>query len=231
MKFIAATLASYLCALGLLLAGVENANAVILSDSGLDQVTKHYRIDSLRSTISYNSGEVSFGLGGKITPPTLTYSFSGAFDVEFQHWWWSYYQDGDSQGTQGTYTDSSDWIRFLNAVVFASGLPSGFEFPKFSSQLSGPTDFSGSNAACAYPKGPGEYCSGFNAGGISGVSGQILDGKIIFDGSQPNANYSSGGGYTYHIEASVVPVPSAFWLFASVLGLWGARMKSYTKTV
>ncbi len=225
MKVIKTIIARYLWAVSLLLVGAGSANAVIMADSSVDVVTKHYVINASLSTVSYNPSTISFGLGGISSSSTETSGLSGSFDVNFKHYLWSYYQDGDTKGTQGTYHFSSDWIQFVNPVISTNGLPNGFVFPNFQSQVTSPSEFSGSSAACAYPMGPGDNCSGWNAGGIAGVSGKIQDGKIIFDGSYPFFS----GGYTYHVEAAVVPVPAAFWLFASALGFLGMRKRPSSK--
>lgn len=229
MKFITTKIAHYIWAVSLSLVGAGSANAVIMVDSGIDVITKHYVINASLSTVSYNPGTISIGLGGSSYLAAETSGLSGSFDVNFQHYWWSYYQDGDTKGKQGTYHFSSDWIQFVNPVISTNGLPSGFEFPSFQSQVTSPTEFSGSNAACALPMGPDTYCSGNTMGGIAGLSGLLQDSKIIFDGSQPNEQYLFGGGYTYHVDAAVVPVPGAFWLFASALGFLGTRTRPSSK--
>lgn len=215
-----------LCAVSLLLTGVENANAVFVIDSGIDVTSQHYVIDATLSSVTYNPGTISFG--SESSPPTETYGLSGSFDVNLEHHWWTYHLDGDSEGTQGTFLYSSDWLRFVNPVI-SSNVPPSFEFPSFASQFSNPTEFFGSNSACAIPLGPDTFCSGSNNGGIESLSGQIQNGKITFNGSQPNALSFFGGGQTYHVEASVVPVPAAFWLFASALGFFAMRARPNSK--
>lgn len=228
MQVLAAKMASHIFAISFLWAVTSNAHAVLIVGSGVDTVTKHYQIDAARSAITYDYG-VLF-VGSEQPAITETFALSGAFDMEIQHWWWSYHLDGDFMGTQGTFVTSSDWVRFVNpAISPENGLPPSYQFPTFYSSLTSPTEFAGSGDACNYPRAPDFYCSGFNLGGISSLSGRIAGGKIVIDGTESNG-FTLGGGNSYHIEASVVPVPAAAWLFVSGLGFWGVRAKSIGKT-
>lgn len=212
MKFVAVMLVRSISLGSLLFASINSATASVTS-SGDSVVTQSYVIDVAQSTISYNPGGISFDPnGGSTYSSATTYNVSGTFTVNFDHYSWS---------------NPSDWMHFTNSTIIANGLPSGFELPKFESQMISSTQFSGYDAACSGPMPANTYCTGFNTGGsISNVSGQIEGGKILFNGYQSNALYTYGGGYTYNIVASAVPLPAAFWLFASALGFFGIRTKT-----
>jgi|APLak6261669570_1056073.scaffolds.fasta_scaffold00030_10 hypothetical protein len=212
MKFVAVMLVRSISLSSLLFAGINSATASVTS-SGDSVITQNYVIDVAQSTISYNPGGISFDPnGGSTNPSASTYNVSGIFTVNFDHYSWS---------------NPSDWMHFTNSMIIANGLPSGFELPKFESQMISSTQFSGNDGACSGPGYANISCSGPQlAGSISNVSGQIEDGKILFNGYQPNALGAYGGGYTYTIVASAVPLPAAFWLFASALGFFGIRTKT-----
>ncbi|WP_446811602.1 hypothetical protein ACH50O_08575 [Methylomonas sp. 2BW1-5-20] len=210
-----------LYALAMILAPVAKVQAIVIVDSGIDTVTRHYAIDTNTSELSYSSGVLSFDENGNLTSqPTQLGSLAGTFDVEFLHYWWTYQQGGEDPGNQDIYLYTSDWLRFVNPQLTTNGLPSGFQFPGFYSSVFGFSAFVGSNGVCSQPLGPDSSCSGTNTGAISALSGQLLDDKIVFDGHQPTTPTQFTGGYLYHIEASPVPIPNLIWPFAALLAGW-----------
>ncbi|WP_139306328.1 hypothetical protein [Methylomonas sp. LWB] len=97
------------------------------------------------------------------------------------------------------------------------------------SQLTGPA-FSGGGNPCAYfPYGGSCYA----IGSFPSIVGQLQNGSISFNAFFPVGVAIYGGGSTYQINATaaVVPVPAAFWLFASVLGLCGFKVRQQTVSV
>ncbi|MBD9355208.1 hypothetical protein [Methylomonas albis] len=206
MKFISVMSVRYITMVSILFAGMHDATASTAT-AGDYLTSQNYIIDAANSTVTYNPGTLSFdssGAGG--FSPSVTHNVSGTFTLNFNHFSWS---------------NPSDWAQISNAVIIANGLPAEFNLPRFYSELTTPIQFSGSDTPCAGPKTADTYCSGFQNGPSSTLSGQIQDGKITLSGYQPNATYYWGGGYTYSIVATVVPAPAAFWLFASALGFFG----------
>ncbi|TCV87057.1 MULTISPECIES: hypothetical protein [Methylomonas] len=206
MKFIGVMSVRYIAIVSILFAGMDNAAASI-ADTGDYLTSQNYIIDGTQSTVTYNPGTISVdsnGSGG--FSPSVTYNVSGTFTLNFNHFSWS---------------NPSDWAQITNSAITANGLPSEFNLPSFFSELTNPVQFAGSDSPCSGPKTADTYCSGYQSGPSSTLSGQIQDGKITLSGYQPNGTYYWGGGYTYNIVATVVPVPAAFWLFATTLGFFG----------
>lgn len=222
MRFIGLKPALYL--LAIILAPVAKVQAVVIVDSGVDTVTRHYLIDTSTSTLSYSSGELSFDENGSlVSQPTQFGSLSGSFDVEFLHYWWTYRLGGDDPENQDLYLYTSDWLLFMNPLLATSGLPSDFQFPGFYSNALGSGAFFGSDGACSHPLGPNSSCSGTSTGAISALDGQLLGDKIVFDGHQPTTPDQFNGGYLYHIEASPVPISHLIWPFAALLAGWAKQ--------
>ena len=63
---------------------VCTANAVIIVDSGIDSVTKHFVIDGAISTVTHNPGGLVY-----IDPSSnaQSYAVSGELDATFSHYW------------------------------------------------------------------------------------------------------------------------------------------------
>ncbi|WNB74885.1 hypothetical protein [Methylomonas koyamae] len=216
MNFFAARMLRTVCALGLLALAVDNAQAVVITDFGVDVATKRYAIDASRSSLTFNPGAVVFG---NPAAEAEIYQLSGFFDVTFEHYWWDYQVEGSA--SQDVQTYSSDWIRLAKPDVMANGtaLPANFAFPAYFIGMIGSNEFAGDNLVCTMPLGPNASCSGSSNGPFPSLAGHLSANAISFDGSQPYPEGSLFSGYTYHIEASVVPLPAAFWLFASGLGV------------
>lgn len=187
--------ASFLATATTVHAGVITSGATVLS-------TETFVINPATSTLTYNPGSFSFGLDGSLGPsPTTNYAIGGSFDVAI----WTI----DNGNT--------DWLTISNVNITANGLPSNFQMPDFiNSQLIGNV-FSGNGDICSIPSG-GSCTSN---GSAPSISGQLLNSSINFSAFVPVGSAVLGGASTYQINAaSVVPVPAAFWLFASALGFY-----------
>ncbi|MDD5579143.1 MAG: hypothetical protein PHY16_07695 [Methylobacter sp.] len=211
------------------LLATSTVQAFIITGSGVDGESKHFVIDSAVSKVDYNPGLIIFGPQGSSYPSAKAYNVAGSFDADISHYWYSYYLDGDSQGTQGTFIHALDSLKFTNPAIFISNLPHAFEFPGFVSEIINATNFNFSlnSPSCDVPAGAVASCTIMAyPNPLFSLFGQIHSGKISLDGFQPLGPFF--GGFTYHFEASVVPLPAAFWLFASALGFCGmlTRQKS-----
>ena len=195
------------------IAGILIAGSNAMASTTGDYVTsQNYVIDAAQSSISYNPGILTFGTDGTdSSPSTVTYNAAGTFTLNINHFSWS---------------TPSDWVQFTNSAVVVNGLTPQFQLPLFYSELISPTQFSGNDGICAGPRDLAVSCSGSQNGPNSTLSGQIQDGKLLLTGYQPNENYLFGGGYNYSFVATVVPVPAAFWLFASALGFFGMTKRA-----
>jgi hypothetical protein len=208
MKSTVVTFARTISIAGILFAG-SNAMA---STTGDYVTSQNYVIDAAQSTVTYNPGILTFGTDGvSSNPSSATYNASGTFTLNINHFSWS---------------TPSDWVQFTNSAVVVNGLTPQFQLPLFYSELTSPTQFSGNDGPCSGPRDPAIFCSGFQNGPSSSLSGQIQGGKLIFSGYQPNENYLFSGGYNYSFVATVVPVPATFWLFASALGFFSMSKRA-----
>lgn len=208
MKLTVVTFARTMSIAGILFAG-SNAMAFTTGDYVTSQ---NYVIDAAQSTVSYNPGILSFGTDGAgSNSPTVTYNVAGTFTLNINHFSWS---------------NPSDWVQITNSAVVVNGQIPEFQLPLFFSELTSPTQFAGNDGPCSGPKTADTFCSGSQNGPSSTLSGQIQDGKLLLTGYQPNENYLFGGGYNYSFVATVVPVPAAFWLFASALGFLGMTKRA-----
>ncbi|MGR8931092.1 MAG: hypothetical protein ACU836_10655 [Gammaproteobacteria bacterium] len=184
-------------------AGVPTSGATVL-DSGT------FIINSITSSLAYNPGSFSFGAGGSFGPGvTVDYTISGSFDVTI----WTL-----DNGT-------TEWLSINNVTLSATNLPDDFQTPDFiNSQLAGSL-FSGDGNPCSNLPISG---SCFSTGLFPTIDGQLQNGTISFLAFVPVGEAVYGGGSSYQINAaSVVPIPAAFWLFTSVIGVFGftARKK------
>jgi hypothetical protein len=203
----------------------SSAQAVIITDSGVDTTTKHYVIDSATSTVTYNPGGISFGTASTVAQ-TTNYTISGEFDADFSRYWWSYRLEGDDQGLQGNFTSESNWINFKNAQINGNIAPNGFEFPSFFVRING-SQMAGSAGVCDTPLSPNASCSGNQNGPIASLTGQISDGGIILNGNLPiSGSGSLTENFSYQIKASVVPLPATLSLLISGLGFLSIASRS-----
>lgn len=194
----------------------NSAGAAIITDFGIDTITKHFVIDSSVSTLTHDPGLV-FSSDDAPPPEPQSYAISGDFDVNFYRYWWSYYLDGDVNGTQGSFIFEQNGLTFNNANIVGDISTSGFQFPNYFVSENGST-FYGDNAACG-PLPPDSYCSGVSIGSISSVSGLFENGRISLQGTM----FIEGGNYyenfSYNIQANAIPEPGVLILL--IIGLGG----------
>lgn len=196
------------------------ASAVIIVDSGVDSVTKHFVIDGAVSTVTHNPGMSFFD-----QPTAQTYAISGGFDASFSRHWWKYFLDGDVSGSQGTFLFSEDWLTFGNATVLGNTSPSGFAFPTYFVRVDG-SSLSGDEGPCSFPFGPDTYCSGFSSGPIASLTGVYEDGSISLQGSMPIVGGNLFEEFLYGIVANSVPEPGMLALLLSgIAGLLFTRRR------
>ena len=208
MKSTVVTFARTISIAGILFAGSH----AMASTTGDSVTSQNYVIDAAQSTITYNPGILTVGGDGSdSSPSTVTYNVAGTFTLNINHFSWS---------------TPSDWVQFTNSAVVVNGQIPGFQLPLFFSELTSPTQFAGNDGPCSGPRTPDTFCTGFQNGPSSSLSGQFQDGELLLTGYQPNENHLFGGGYNYSFVATVVPVPAAFWLFASALGLFGMSKRA-----
>lgn len=202
------------------------ASAVLVINSGVDTVSKRYTITS-GSSVSYLAG--FFG-GGDVGPLPI----SGQFDAVFSRHWWTYYQDFDPQGLQGTFLAESDWVQFTNVDLVLDGSLGGFVFPGYFLRRTG-DQLSGDDHPCSFPFGPDTFCSGTVLGALSSLGGQIApDGRLAFGGFQPTGFFFEGFSYQVNaaeVNAAAVPLPASPWLLAAGLGLlWRQQARRRTRS-
>lgn len=206
MNIKSSTLLRNVCAAASLFAIAGSVHAGVVTSGATILESGTYVINSATSSLAYNPGTFSFGTDGSGGPsPTVNYSISGSFDVTI----WS------------TDNGNTDWLTISNVNLAANGLPSDFHMPDFiNSQLTGAV-FSGSGDICSnIPSGVTASC--VNTGSFPSITGQLQNGAISFGAFIPEGEAAFGGGSTYQINAaSVVPIPAAFWLFASAIGFYG----------
>jgi hypothetical protein len=190
----------------------NQANAVIIVDSGVDSATKHFTIDSSVSTVTHNPGLNFFG---PLADP-LSYAISGEFDSTYSRYWWKYYLDGDDSGSLGTFLYSEDWLAFSNATILGTISPTGFTFPTYFVRVTG-SSLNGDEGPCSFPSDPNTYCSGFSNGSIATLTGTYADGTISLQGSMPIAGGNLFEEFAYNITASSVPEPGVLLLLLSGL--------------
>lgn len=197
-------------AVGLLvMADAVHAGTMTAGATVLDSET--FVINSATSSLAYNPGTFSFGTDGSGGPsPTVNYIISGSFDVTS----WT------------TDNGSTKWLSISHVNLSANNLPSGFQMPDFiNSQLTG-AKFSGSGDICSnIPSGSIASCTSTDS--FPSIVGELQNSGINFSAFVPVGEAAYGGGATYQINAtaSVVPIPTAFWLFASVIGFCGFKVR------
>lgn len=195
------------------------AGAVIITNQGIDTVTRHFVIDGAVSTVTHDPGLSFFG----DIPPVKSYAVSGEFDVSFFRYWWSYFGDGDSTGLQGSFTSVQNWLTFSNAHVVGS--PDGFQFPGYFISVNAIT-LSGSDDGCNFPTDPNTSCSGWTMGQIASLIGKFENGVMQLQGSMPISGGNLFEEFTFDIQTNTVPEPAVLTLFLSALGgLLVSRLK------
>lgn len=196
-------------AAGLLLAGP--ASAFIITGSGIDSVAKHFVIDGTVSSVTHEPGVNFFGATAQI------YAVAGEFDATFSRYWWSYFQDGDVQGTQGTFILEQNWLAFSNPNLSWTDDPGGFVFPNYLVRVLG-ANLVGDEGACNFPSDPNTLCSGWTNGPIASLSGTLDNEKISLQGSMPVLGGNYFENFAYDIQANAIPEPGVLALFLSGLG-------------
>ena len=195
------------------------AGAVIITGSGVDTLTKRFVIDGTVSTVTYNPG-TGFVFGDNPPPPPQpqSYAIAGEFDANFSRYWWSYYLDGDTNGTQGTFISERNWLTFNNANMVDDISPSGFEFPNYFVSVTG-SSLSGGEFACNFPFDPNTYCSGFTNGPVASLTGLLESGRISLQGSMPlEPGNIFSETFSYNIQANTIPEPGLLILLLTGLG-------------
>ncbi|MDD1620463.1 MAG: hypothetical protein LUQ11_03195 [Methylococcaceae bacterium] len=191
------------------LADVVHAGVITSGATVLESET--FVINSATSSLAYNPGTFSFGTDGSGGPsPTVNYIISGSFDVT------SWTMDNGN----------TKWLSISHVNLSAINLPTDFQMPDFiNSQFTGGT-FSGNGDICSnIPSGVIASCT--TTGAFPTIVGERQNGAISFKAFVPVGEAAYGGGSTYQINAtaSVVPIPAAFWLFASVIGFCGFKVR------
>lgn len=176
------------------------ARAVIITGSGIDTVTQQFVIDGAVSSVTHNPGLNFGGLSAQ------SYGISGTFDAQFSRYWWSYFQDGDTNGSKGTFVLEQNWLTFSNANVVGNISPTGFSLPNYFIFVNG-SSISGSDGPCSTPSDPNTYCSGYTNGQLASVSGKVANGVMSIQGSQPISGGALFENFSYDIQASAVPEP------------------------
>lgn len=184
------------------------AKAVIVTGFGVDTVTRQFVIDGSLSSVTHNPG---FNFGG---PPqsAQSYAISGTFNANFSRYWWSYFLDGDTNGSQGTFIDNQSWLTFSNANIVGNVFPAGFSLPGYFLSVVGSSIY-GDDGPCFGPRAPDTYCSGWTNGPLASVSGQFVNGSMSIQGSLPISGGDWFENFSYDIQARAIPEPGMPMLF------------------
>lgn len=182
-------------------------HAVTITDFGVDTETRHYTIGA-GSTVTYTPWLFGGDPG--------TFSVSGSFDALLSRYWWKYFLDGDPLGSLGTFLFESNWVQFVNPNLVGSISPDGFRFPDYFVRVDGDL-LAGDSGACNFPAGPDFYCTGFDTF-LDSLTGRITPDSIVLNGYQPTGFFDE---FSYHINASVVPLPTTTALMVLGIGLIG----------
>ncbi|MDD2659297.1 MAG: hypothetical protein PHY54_06380 [Methylococcales bacterium] len=209
MKIKIRKLFRYVCVAASFLVTTDAAYAGVIISGATVLENKTFVINSATSSMVYNPGTFSFGSPLDRSLSTVNYNISGSFDATI----WTL----DNRGM--------DWLTISNVSISANGLPSDFQIPNFVTSIISSSSFSGSDDPCFYVPANGS-CSGYSSGPSSTINGQLQNGTISFSASVPVGLAYFGGGSTYQINATTaVPVPTAFWLFASAMGFCGIKVR------
>lgn len=199
---------------GMMAIGSAHATVVAGADY-IKTATTHYLINSAGSSATYTPSFIVIGADGSEPSENFgPFSISGSFDVER-------YQSTASPSATPASSGITDKLLFTNANVTLNGAIHSFDFPSFFSLMTSDTVFQSEPASvgCSVPLGFIASCVTMPNPNPSSWSGTLSNQAISMDGFAAVDNLRAG--YTYHIQASVVPLPGAVWLFASVLGLVG----------
>ncbi|OAH98956.1 hypothetical protein A1353_21505 [Methylomonas methanica] len=203
---------------GMMAIGSAQATVVAGSDF-IKTATTHYVINSAGSSATYTPSFIVLGADGSEPSENFgPFSISGSFDVER-------YQSTASPSATPASGEITDKILFTNANVTLNGAIHSFDFPSFLSAMTSDTAFQSEpgSLGCSVPPGFIPSCVTMPNPNPSSWSGILSNQSISMDGFAAVDNIRAG--YTYHIQASVVPLPGAVWLFASVLGLAGIAQR------
>ncbi|MGZ0078424.1 hypothetical protein [Methylomonas sp. YC3] len=200
---------------GILLLGgvlaISSAQATVVAGSDfIKTATTHYIIDNAASSATYQPSFILIGpYGGEAAENFGPFSISGSFDVERY------------QST--TNSETTNRILFTNAHVTLNGATHSFDFPSFFSAMTSDTAFQTLVLPDLCSSIPGGVCATMPNLNPSSWSGTLSNQSISIDGFAAVDNIKAG--YSYHIQASVVPLPASVWLFASALGLAGITQR------
>jgi hypothetical protein len=176
------------------------SGAAVITDSGVDTVTKHFVIDSTISTATHEPG-LSFL--SNVNSQAQTFSISGQFDVNFSRYWWNSTTQNANVGTvdqsppvivdgiplvigpiSPPYTTyEENWLTFSNVDIKGNLFPNEIKFP-YIVRIIG-TELSGDNNPCSLPFGPGTSCTGYTDGFVASLRGQFENEKINLQGWYP----------------------------------------------
>ncbi|MCQ8119124.1 hypothetical protein [Methylomonas rosea] len=197
---------------GMMANGSAQATVVAGSDF-IKTATTHYVINSAGSSATYTPSFIVIGADGSEPSENFgPFSISGSFDVER-------YQSTASSSATPASGEITDKILFTNANVTLNGATHSFDFPNLFSAMTSDTAFQTLIVPDVCSSLPGGSCVTMPNPNPSSWSGTLSNQSISLDGFAAVDNIRAG--YTYHIQAAVVPLPGAVWLFASVLGLAG----------
>ncbi|MDX8128558.1 hypothetical protein QLH52_14790 [Methylomonas sp. OY6] len=193
---------------------ISSAQATVVAGSDfIKTATTHYVINSAGSFATYIPSFIVVGADGSEPSENFgPFSISGSFDVER-------YQSTASPSTTSASGEITDKLLFTNANVTLNGTIHSFNFPSLFSLMTSDTAFQSESASlgCPVPQGLIPSCVTMPNPNPSSWFGTLSNQSISMDGFAAVDNIKAG--YSYHIQASVVPLPASVWLFASALGL------------
>ncbi|MBD9361856.1 hypothetical protein [Methylomonas fluvii] len=199
---------------------ISSAQATVVAGSDfIKTATTHYVINSAGSFATYIPSFIVIGADGSEPSENLgPFSISGSFDVER-------YQSTASPSTTSASGEITDKLLFTNANVTLNGAIHSFYFPSFLSLMTSDTAFQSESASlsCPVPLGLIASCVAMPNPNPTSWFGTLSNESISMDGFAAVDNIKAG--YSYHIRASVVPLPASVWLFASALGLAGITQR------
>jgi len=203
---------------GMMAIGSAQATVVAGSDF-IKTATTHYVINSAESFATYIPSFIVIGADGSEPSENFgPFSIAGSFDVER-------YQSTANPSATPASGGIADKLLFTNANVTLNGAIHSFDFPSFFSLMTSGTAFHSESASsgCPVPLGLIASCVTMPTPNPSSWYGTLSDESVSMDGFAAVDNIKAG--YSYHIQASVVPLPGAVWLFASALGMAGITQR------